>query len=95
MCGWQEAYNGTEVYGLPNLPVASDKVRSFAALQQDADLLRNLRGHSLDTLTNMQRQLASMPLGQVGVALLPVKRAQVRSQSSSAKNVYSWTYKPG
>lgn len=50
------------MYRLPAAPTAAGKVRSFLAGHQDVDLLRSLRGHSLDTL---QRQLAALPVGQV------------------------------
>lgn len=53
-----------DMYGLPApSPSAAGKVRSFlAGQQQDVDLLRSLRGYSLDTF---QRQLAGLPVGQV------------------------------
>ena len=52
-----------DLYRLPAAsPSAAGKVRSFLAGQQDVDILRSLRGHSLDTL---QRQLAGLPVSQV------------------------------
>ena len=53
------------MYSLPAAsPSAAGKVRSFLAGQQqnDVDLLRSLRGHSLDTL---QRQLVGLAVSQV------------------------------
>ena len=52
-----------DVYGLPvNAPANQNKVRSYLASQGgDVDILRNLRGNSLDTLSSVQRQLAGLP----------------------------------
>lgn len=53
-----------DMYSLPAAsPSAAGKVRSFLAGQQqnDVDLLRSLRGHSLDTL---QRQLVGLAVSQ-------------------------------
>lgn len=59
------------MYSLPaTSPSAAGKVRSFLAGQQqnDVDLLRSLRGHSLDTL---QRQLAGLAVSQVSFTFSP------------------------
>ena len=59
------------MFSLPaESPSAAGKVRSFLAGQQqnDVDLLRSLRGHSLDTL---QRQLAGLAVSQVSSSLRP------------------------
>ena len=55
-----------DVYGLPLGAPANQgsKVRSYLASQGghgDADILRSLRGNSLDTLSSVQRQLAGLP----------------------------------
>ena len=52
-----------DVYGLPvGAPASGSKVRSYLASQaNDADILRSLRGNSLDTLSSVQRQLAGLP----------------------------------
>lgn len=51
------------MYRLPGAAPATvaGKVRSFLASQQDVDILRRLRGNSMDTLSSVQRQLAGLP----------------------------------
>lgn len=67
MAELQELYENLDIYGLGAAPHGNNKARSYA-FQPDAEMLRNLRGHSLDTLTSIQRHLAGLPsIGQVEV----------------------------